>query len=67
MTEIRHVGYLAICDAKHRENNIHRIDLGYAQYKQLGVRERFKNEKPYRVCKRCLKLLLEREATWPVE
>lgn len=52
---IRHIGYHALCDAKHRDDNIHRIDLGVVRYRQLGVRERFKDEKPYRVCKRCIK------------
>ena len=51
---IRHIGYLSLCSAKHYDNSIHRIDLGYSRYLQLGVRERFKNEEPYRVCKRCL-------------
>lgn len=51
---IRHLGYLSLCDAKHRDNNIRRIDLGVARYRQLGVRERFKDEKPYRVCKHCI-------------
>lgn len=58
---IRHVGYMALCDGQHHDNCIPRIDLGAARYRQLGVRERFKNEKPYRVCKRCLSKIEARE------
>lgn len=59
MTErIRHIGYLSLCDGKHRNNSIHRIDLGVERYKALGVKERFKNEPPYRVCKRCIAKLM---------
>ena len=55
---IRHLGYLSLCSAQHREGNIVRIDLGAARYRRLGVRER---EKPYRVCKRCLAVIVQRE------
>lgn len=58
---IRHIGYLALCSAKHTDNCIARIDLGSARYRQLGVRERFKDEKPYRVCKRCLAVVIQHE------
>lgn len=58
---IRHIGYLALCDAKHRLDNISRIDLGSSRYRQLGVRELLKDEKPYRVCKRCLAKVVWRE------
>jgi hypothetical protein len=51
---IVHLGHFALCDGKYRDTNIHRTDLGKSRYRQLGVRERFKNEKPYRVCKRCI-------------
>lgn len=54
---IKHLGYLSLCDGKHRVDNIFRIDLGKSRYCQLGIRERFKDEKPYRVCKRCIALL----------
>ncbi len=55
--KIRHLGSFSLCGAKHRTDNIVRIDLGRERYEQLGVKERFKNEKPYRVCKRCIRLL----------
>ncbi len=51
---IRHIGYLALCDAKHRMNNINRIDLGEERYRILGVKERLKDERPYRCCQRCI-------------
>jgi len=55
---VRHVGYLALCDGKHGIDNITSVNLGVARYKRLGVRERFKGEAPYRVCKRCIAKLL---------
>lgn len=58
---IRHIGYLALCSAEHHDNCIARIDLGAARYRQLGVRERFTGEKPYRVCKRCLAVVVQHE------
>ena len=61
---IRHIGYLALCNARNFRTNIHRIDLGSKRYRQLGVRERFKDEKPYRVCKRCLASVVRRENAW---
>ena len=51
---IRHIGYLSLCGAKHHTLNIARIDLGASRYRRLGVCERFKSEKPYRVCERCI-------------
>jgi hypothetical protein len=61
--EIRHIGYhISLCgriDAT--GTNIVRQDLGAKRYKQLGVRERFKNEAPYRVCKRCIAAIVKRE------
>jgi len=58
--EIRHIGYVfAICN-----NSISaclRDDLGYKRYKQLGVKERFKDEPKYRICKKCLKIIKKRE------
>ncbi len=36
--------------------------LGLDRYKQLGVKERFKDEPPYRICKRCLAIVAKREA-----
>ena len=59
--KIRHIGYLSLCRATHHNSNIHRIDLGVARYLALGVSERFKNEVPYRVCKRCIALVRRQE------
>lgn len=58
---IRHIGHFALCNAKHDDDNIHRIDLGSSRYKQLGVRERFAGEAPYRVCKNCIRKIVARE------
>lgn len=61
--EIRHIGYVsALCN-----ENIFaglREDLGYKRYKQLGVKERFKDEEPYRICKRCLAIIKKQEMRW---
>ena len=54
---IKHLGYLSLCDGKHRFDSIRRIDLGRKRYEQLGVKERFKDEPPYRICKRCIRSL----------
>lgn len=59
--KIRHIGHLALCGARHRRENITRTDLGADRYRKLGVSERFKGEEPYRVCKRCLAKIIERE------
>lgn len=52
--KIRHIGHLALCNGRHYENYIGRIDLGPKRYERLGVKERFKDEAPYRVCRRCI-------------
>ena len=59
---IKHIGYLALCNGKNYEYDrlIVRRDLGVERYKLLGVKERLRNEPPYRVCKRCIRVL-ERE------
>ena len=59
--KIRHIGYLSLCDAKYRDDNIARIDLGSVRYKRLGTKELLKNEKPYRYCKRCLAIIKRME------
>lgn len=38
-----------------------RTDLGYERYLQLGLVERFKDEKPYRICERCLEIIAQKE------
>jgi hypothetical protein len=54
VAKIRHLGpTVALCGLPSGINFI-RPDLDYARCKQLGVRERFKGEAPYRVCGRCL-------------
>lgn len=58
--EIRHIGnVLALCN-KNVSASI-REDLSYKRYKHLGVSERFKNEEPYRICKRCLAIIKKQE------
>lgn len=50
---IKHIGIpSAICDRR-RPANL-RNDLGEARYKQLGVKERFVGEEPYRICPKCI-------------
>lgn len=57
---IKHIGnVLAICNRSISANL--REDLGLKRYKQLGVKELFKNENPYRVCGNCLKVIAKRE------
>jgi hypothetical protein len=53
---IEHIGnVLALC-SPHISANL-REDLGYERYKKLGVSELFRNEEPYRICKRCLRVV----------
>ncbi len=63
MAEIRHIGYLALCDARNHGpmRHVHRVDLGASRYRKLGKQERFSGEAPYRVCKRCLAKIVKRE------
>ena len=58
--EIRHIGdVVALCN-KNVSAGL-REDLEYKRYKQLGVSERFKDEEPYRICKRCLAIIKKQE------
>jgi hypothetical protein len=51
---VRHIGEIfALCDRRKRANL--RPDLGAERYRQLGVKERFVGEAPYRVCPACIK------------
>lgn len=53
---IRHIGLMqAICDRRRTADL--RTDLGADRYRQLGVKERFVGEAPYRVCPACIKAL----------
>lgn len=61
IVKIKHIGYLSLCAARHHPDNILRIDLGVKRYRSLGVRERFKNEAPYRVCKRCIAAIAKKQ------
>lgn len=58
--DIRHIGVVFALCSKKKSANL-REDLGYERYLGLGTEERFKNEKPYRICKKCLKKLKEKE------
>ncbi len=52
--KIYHIGFAgALCNPRLPSRFL--ADLGYARLKQLGVKERFRDEAPYRVCKKCLK------------
>lgn len=61
---IRHIGYLARCNLEHYSDSILRVDLGSKRYKRLGVRERFKDEAPYRVCGHCIRKIVAQENAW---
>jgi hypothetical protein len=57
---IQHIGnVLAICNRNVSASL--REDLDYKRYKGFGVRERFRNEEPYRICARCLARIRKRE------
>jgi hypothetical protein len=57
---VKHIGVpLALCDE--RIVAYLRDDLESSRYRQLGVKERFKNEPPYRVCKRCIRKIEAKE------
>lgn len=51
----------AMCGAQANFFDLMRNDLGSARYKRLGVIERFKDEKPYRICLRCIKRVKSKE------
>jgi hypothetical protein len=62
---IRHIGNTsALCDERVRANL--RVDLEVERYRQLGVTERFRDEAPYRVCKRCIARVSEGSG-WQIE
>lgn len=68
---IRHIGnVIPVCGLKQKDPNApayeskHRSlreDLGYERYKQMGLSERFKDEKPYRMCENCLSVIAKKE------
>ena len=62
--EVRHIGIVfAICSNKTLPVKIALVeDLGYERYVNLGVNERFVNEEPYRICKKCLAIIKKRES-----
>jgi hypothetical protein len=58
--EIKHIGIpFALCSKKY--SGVFVDDLGSERYKGLGVTERFRDEKPYRVCQKCINIILKRE------
>ena len=58
--KIRHIGVIrALCNPKIPAGL--REDLGGDRYRQLGVRERFKDELPYRICVKCIRAVEKRE------
>lgn len=57
---IVHIGcVLALC-SKNISANL-REDLGYKRYKELGIKELFRDQEKYRICKRCLKAIRKKE------
>ena len=53
-TPIKHIGInRALCDGRKKAHL--REDLGVDRYKQLGVKERFKGEAPYKICPACIR------------
>lgn len=57
---VRHIGiFNALCNKRHKANL--RTDLGFERYLNLGINERFYNEKPYRICKKCLNIIQKKE------
>lgn len=60
---IKHIGFIALCNGLPHDHTrrIDRVDLGSSRYMRLGITERFKDQKPYRVCKRCLRIISRRE------
>lgn len=61
--KIRHIGIVyAICSNKTLVNkNSLREDLEYERYKRMGVTEKFRDEKPYRICSKCLAKIKKQE------
>lgn len=61
---IKHIGIMrALCDRRRKANL--RSDLGADRYRQLGVKERFRGEEPYRICPSCIKCASDwRFLTW---
>jgi hypothetical protein len=61
--KIRHIGIIYnLCSNKTVANEHSlREDLGYDRYENMGVVERFKDEKPYRICKKCLAIIKKKE------
>lgn len=58
--EIKHIGVpFALCSKKY--SGVFADHLGSERYKGLGVTERFRDEKPYRVCQKCINIILKRE------
>jgi hypothetical protein len=59
---IKHIGWIyAVCGNRTVHANF-REDLGADRYRRLGVSERFKNERPYRICANCIRVVAAREA-----
>lgn len=55
--KIKHIGYFSLCRGKYTGTDILRLDLGKKRYRSLDAKERFKDENPYRVCKRRVQLV----------
>lgn len=54
--EIKHLGKVSALCNKNISANL-RDDLVYDRYLKIGTEENFKDEKPYTICKKCLKIV----------
>lgn len=65
--KIKHIGIvIPLCGVAYNMENRYfhlglREDLGYERYKRMGVTEIFKDEAPYRICKKCLMKIFVKE------
>ena len=54
---VKHIGVLHALCSRNLLANL-RDDLGSARYRRLGIKERYVGERPYRICKRCIAVIV---------
>ena len=60
---IKHIGIMhALCDGRKRADL--REDLGVERYRGLGVKERLRDQEPYRICPECIKVVGDPKAMY---
>lgn len=66
---IRHIGNVRpLCKTKVKGYyESLRDDLGYLRYTHLGTTELFRDQKPYRICKKCLHKIFIKENKFNIE